>query len=49
MDIICYVGDHNISEEDIIKLIDEFNQSNLEIDKKIGEEIDNLYQGSYIP
>ena len=49
LDIICYVGDHNISEEDIIKLIDEFNQSNLEIDKKIAGEIESLYSSNEIP
>ena len=38
-----------IGEEDIIKLIDEFNKSNLEIEKKIGGEIDSLYSSENIP
>ena len=48
-DIEAYIKKNKNSEEDIFKLVDEFKKSNLEIDKKIGEEIDNLYQGSYIP
>ena len=48
-DITGYVAEKKIGEEDIIKLIDEFKKSNLEIDKKIGEEIENLYNGMYIP
>ena len=48
-DVEVYIKKNKNSEEDIIKLVDEFKKSNLEIDKKIGEEIDNLYQGSYIP
>ena len=48
-DIEAYVKKNKNSEEDVIKLVDEFKKSDLEIDKKIDEEIDNLYQGMYIP
>ena len=48
-DITGYVAEKKIGEEDIIKLIDEFTKSNLEIDVKIGSEIDSLYASENIP
>ena len=43
------VAEKKIGEEGIIKLIDEFIKSNLEIDKKIGGEIDSLFSSENIP
>ena len=41
---ICkYVSEKKIGEKDLIKLIEQFQKSNLEIDKKIGWEIEKLY------
>ena len=48
-DITGYVAEKKIGEEDIIKLIDEFDKSNLEIDIKIGGEIESLYSSENIP
>ena len=48
-DIEAYIKKNKNSEEDIIKLIDEFTKSNLEIDVKIGGEIDSLYSSENIP
>ena len=48
-DITGYVAEKKIGEEDIIKLIDEFTKSNLEIDVKIGSEIESLYDSENIP
>ena len=53
LDIICYVGDHNISEEDIIKLIDEHNAVINAIDNfwnvvnKVNKEVLNLGQKTW--
>ena len=51
-----FLGRHQLPESYLLMaesafspLIDEFNKSNLEIDKKIGGEIDSLYSSENIP
>ena len=42
-EIFTYVSEKKIGEKDLIKLIEQFQKSDLEIDKKIGWEIEKLY------
>ena len=48
-DIAEYILNQELNENEIEALIEEFYKSNLEIDQKIGWEIDRLYIDEEIP